>query len=154
MRERVRSLVAVSHTGCWEFTGRPSSNGYGQLSHNGKMRTLHRYAYEAFNEQRIPPGMLVRHTCDNRLCANPEHLILGTHRDNALDAVQRNPTRKGPGHPSSDKSIRRFVHNSGDVFVGTVVEFYSKLGLRNSSVWRMVKGKRPTAYGWRLAGGA
>ena len=37
----------------------------------------------------IPDGLVVRHKCDNRLCINPEHLELGTVRDNVLDMVKR-----------------------------------------------------------------
>lgn len=153
MRDRVRSLVKESPTGCWEFTGRASSNGYGQLSHNGRMRTLHRYSYEAFSESLIPSGRVVRHSCDNRLCANPEHLLLGTQRDNILDAIARNPTRKGSQFVCSDKTMRRFSHQNGTEFIGTVVDFYTTYSLPNSPVWRMVKGERPSAYGWRLLDG-
>lgn len=39
--------------------------------------------------------MIIRHTCDNRLCVNPDHLITGTFKDNAMDAVERGRTLKG-----------------------------------------------------------
>ena len=52
-------------------------------------RRLHRVAWEAFNAEPIPQGMLVRHTCDNPACINPEHLILGTHQDNSDDMLER-----------------------------------------------------------------
>lgn len=39
-------------------------------------------------EAKLPP-MVVRHTCDNRKCINPEHLVPGTHRENMKDMVER-----------------------------------------------------------------
>ena len=37
----------------------------------------------------IPKGMKVCHTCDTPPCVNPEHLFLGTQKDNILDAVRK-----------------------------------------------------------------
>lgn len=43
----------------------------------------------------IPPGMVVRHRCDNPACVNPAHLEVGTHADNRADCVARNRHAKG-----------------------------------------------------------
>lgn len=43
----------------------------------------------------IPVGMVVRHTCDNKLCINPDHLILGSCKDNSQDMVERDRQAKG-----------------------------------------------------------
>lgn len=45
-----------------------------------------------------PHGKIVRHTCDNKSCCNPEHLILGTHQDNMDDAAQRQRMSHGATH--------------------------------------------------------
>ena len=82
---------------CWEWTG--SRNilwQYGQFhfgGHCGKTLKAHRVSWEIHNGK-IPPGLLVCHKCDNRVCVNPSHLYLGTHSDNLRDAWERTRVRK------------------------------------------------------------
>lgn len=79
------SNFSVSDRGCWEWAGAREKDGYGTLEWNGKKRKAHRLAYEYF----IGPvdNLLVCHHCDNPPCINPQHLFLGTHKDNHLDSV-------------------------------------------------------------------
>ena len=43
----------------------------------------------------IPEGKVIRHSCDNRLCINADHLLIGTHQDNVNDKIRRNRHAKG-----------------------------------------------------------
>jgi hypothetical protein len=95
--ERLRSRMAVDPTtGCWLFKGPYTSFGYGKVRVLGRHLVAHRLAYETFVGP-IPDGLLVCHHCDTPRCIRPEHLFLGTPRDNMLDMVQkgRNASRRG-----------------------------------------------------------
>ena len=71
------------------FTGNPQ--GYAQQRHQGKYELRHRVAYCRHHGLPIEAiaGQVVRHTCDNPRCINPDHLLLGTHADNMRDMAER-----------------------------------------------------------------
>ena len=85
-------------TGCVLYTGFANSQGY-CLAHNraaGGRNTkilVHRLAYEQVYGP-IAPGLNVCHRCDRPTCCNPEHLFLGTQKDNLRDMFA-----KGRGRP-------------------------------------------------------
>ena len=85
----------ITEVGCWIWMGAVSNAGYG-LCNSEKVKTAsaHRVAYEAFIGK-IPEGMVVAHTCDNRLCVNPSHLWLATHKQNSQDMVKKSRSAKG-----------------------------------------------------------
>lgn len=79
--------------GCWLWTGARTSRNYGTVSWMNRQRSTHKLAYELTNGP-VPDGLVVRHTCDNPPCCNPEHLSLGTVLDNVRDMLERG--RKNP----------------------------------------------------------
>jgi hypothetical protein len=48
----------------------------------------HRVAY-ALEHGYLPAGVVVRHTCDNKNCVRPSHLVLGSQADNMADRSAR-----------------------------------------------------------------
>lgn len=71
---------------------KPGKNGYVQVGWRIKGMRFQAYAHRLAWEEAygsIPAGMSVLHTCDVRNCVNPEHLFLGTYKDNAQDMVKK-----------------------------------------------------------------
>jgi len=97
LKERFLSKVKKTR-GCWVWTSTLDSKGYGQLSirgRSGKIFRAHRVSYELF-VGKIPDGLFILHSCDNRKCVNPKHLRPGTQKENIQDALKRN--RLNPAH--------------------------------------------------------
>jgi hypothetical protein len=97
-------------TSCQVWPRRRDYQGYGLIRLNGKNVRVHRFVWEqTFGP--IPVGLLVCHHCDNPPCVNPEHLFLGTHRDNILDS-----SRKGRLHFGAKNGAWTMPHRraSGD----------------------------------------
>ncbi len=74
---------------CWNWKASiTKSRGYGAFKINKHKVLAHRYAYELFKGP-IENGKYVLHSCDNRICQNPEHLWLGTNDDNMQDKMKK-----------------------------------------------------------------
>lgn len=84
----------VDQTGdCWVWSGAVSDKGYGSMGGpDGVTLLVHRFSWE-IHYGPIPPGMFVCHRCDNRPCVRPEHLFLGTAKDNTRDMMAKGRNR-------------------------------------------------------------
>ncbi|MGD4429391.1 HNH endonuclease signature motif containing protein, partial [Xanthomonas citri pv. citri] len=80
--------IPVPESGCWLWLGAEKGNGYGNVKEGRRNTTAHRRSWEEHNGP-IPKGMHVCHKCDTRPCINPDHLFLGTRKQNMADCVAK-----------------------------------------------------------------
>ena len=73
---------------CWLWTGYINEKGYGRLRYGGKLVYAHRLSYLLHNQQ-LPSDLCVLHKCDNPPCVNPDHLFLGTKKQNNEDMASK-----------------------------------------------------------------
>lgn len=119
---------------CWLWTGCLYGFGkwkYGQIYGDGKIQRAHRYSYE-LHVGPIAKGLCVCHKCDNPLCVNPNHLFLGTHKENLGDM-----SKKGRA-PWGEKSYRAKLTNKDIIKIRNMKKPQSviaeKFGIGQSNV--------------------
>lgn len=95
---------------CWPWDAALFSNGYGAMKHGGKTLKGHRVSYE-LHKGRIPDGMYVCHSCDNKSCTNPDHLWIGTPADNMNDKVAKGRQSKGAAHAETFRNSPVYLEN-------------------------------------------
>lgn len=101
----------VVDSGCWEWSSKVFSNGYGCFYINGTYALAHRVSYMAHNNLwELPVGAVVMHSCDNRKCVNPSHLRLGTVSDNSKDMIA-----KGRHNWAVGERSRKAIFKDGDI---------------------------------------
>ncbi len=102
----------------------------------------HRLAYE-FTHGPIPEGQEIRHQCHNRVCCNPEHMLLGSHAENVQDMVRadRHPRGESMGQSKlTDEGVRLLRR---EVPLGTSIRSMATL-LGVSSVTALKAYRRET----------
>lgn len=104
-----KNIYKNPENGCWEWMGYLSKFGHGRIGYRDKVYLTHRISYE-LNKGIIPEEMLVCHTCDNPKCVNPEHLFLGTQKDNLQDAFDKDRLYKIPAMPGENNPMAKITN--------------------------------------------
>lgn len=143
LRRRFSSRIIITER-CWEWCGQIASTGYGRIRF-GQLHTFaHRVSYSFFFGK-IPRGLCVLHKCDNPRCVRPDHLFLGTKKDNTDDAVRKGRMPHGESHKLHKLSAAQVTeirqrHSSGESRRALRTDFR----ISKSQVQRIV-----TAASWR-----
>lgn len=140
---------------CWNWTAKSKVSGYGVIStggRNGKKILAHRLSWELCNGP-IPDhedyhGMVVMHSCDNRLCVNPRHLSLGRQIDNVHDMLNKgrevnNPATGSKHHSTTINEIEaaeifRMPGKYRDIAVKFGCTINTVKGIKASKTWVQV----------------
>ena len=131
---------------CWNTTGHHDKDGYSKVWVHPTYKSSHRIMYEVFNGSPIPPGMVVRHKCDNPSCVNPNHLEIGTQKENQEDKSNRgNSTRGSKSHLSklTEEQVREIKNRieNGE----RNMEIYKDYGVSRDLISKIRTGK---LWGW------
>lgn len=127
---------------CWLWTGSKALYGLFRVTPHHRVGA-HRYAYKlAFGE--VPNGMLVCHKCDVPICVNPDHLFLGTPRDNADDMIQKGRANPPYGDRSGRKKLSyAIVQDIRKAYISGVriKDLATHYGVRREAIYLAVKYK-------------
>jgi hypothetical protein len=112
--------------GCWLWTGAINTGGYGF----SKRGLAHRLSHKTFKGE--PGDFLVCHTCDVRSCVNPDHLWLGTHKDNSDDMMKK---QRGGWHEKKPHHLS--VWHDGDQNPSSKLSSLKAAEIRSSSLHKV-----------------
>lgn len=128
--------------GCMEWQGGINRDGYGACSAYGlfKSQSVHR---EVHRMQTGETPAVVMHTCDNRRCINPKHLVGGTPEANMLDKLAKHRQAKGEANGRAKLTPENVleIRSKWDSKSCTYKELCVMFGVSRATVWRVLSGK-------------
>lgn len=140
--------AAERRTACWFWRGAVAKDtGYGIFNGGDGAVTAHTFAFDLTRPGLDRTGLVVRHTCDNTLCVNPLHLVLGTHKANTADMDARgrrvnNPVRGEAHHAAKMEAWQ--VKEARSLYLypelgWTIKKLAAKYGVSESAMTSIIK---------------
>jgi hypothetical protein len=132
----------VDANDCWIWNGLFDGVGYGRLAYGGKSWSAHRLSFRLHKHQ-IPEGVCVLHRCDIRACINPNHLFLGSKKDNSDDKIAKGRQKKGEqvkSHKLSDEQVKRIKESPNIHGITSILS--NRYGVSRSIISYIRRGER------------
>lgn len=131
-------VIKAGPDDCWLWKGSTDGGGYGKIRGSAeshyKTSRAHRIAYELVHGT-VPNSLHVLHSCDNRACANPAHLFLGTNAENVDDRVNKGRSADVKG----EKNVKAKLTEIQVLYIrslsGTQNSIAMRFGVSTSTIW-------------------
>ena len=129
---------SVKNGECLEFG---KGTRYGTVKHSGESINAHRFAWTVIHGE-IPKGVCVCHKCDNPKCVNPEHLFLGTQKENIRDAMEKGRIKHTPGKGNYKLSLyeAEFIRDAKGKITRRVLAYV--FGIKKDTITKIWSGSR------------
>lgn len=139
--------IAAARNNCWFWIGPFQRNGkvgadHGLFSYANERHYAHRLSWR-INRGEIPDGMSVLHHCDVPRCVNPDHLYIGSQRDNVMDRISRGRSAPMPYMGKlTEEQVREVRSRLGHRNESKIAR---DMGISRSTVNNIARGR---VYGW------
>lgn len=131
-------------TCCWVWTSECVNKGYGRMKYGTVRQLAHRISWELKNGP-IPKDLQVLHQCDKPPCVRPDHLFLGTQKENLQDMLKKGRANKAIGQRHGRSKITEADVRKAHYLVADGVpqmEVALKLGVHVNTIARVISGSR------------
>lgn len=139
--------VPEPNTGCRLWLGTVCKSGYGRVGYgtSGSPVLVHRIALGLALGHPISSGLKVLHRCDTPSCVNPDHLFLGSQKDNMRDMFSKGRARPhGSGTPTlqllRSVTVRELSSKDSNASVRIVDDLHHIRTTAMVEGWRHVTG--------------
>lgn len=135
---------------CWFWSAYCDKDGYGAFSFSGRNVLAHRFAYciaHFLDYKQLSPSFLVMHTCDTPRCVKPEHLTLGTLKENNADCFNKQRNAFGERNGSAKLTSKQV----------SIIRMIAKKGISKEAIGELLGmsgraiGKLCAGHSWKQA---
>lgn len=142
LTERFMSKVRKDVSGHWFWIGAKNNAGYGHIRDGDNFSLSHRVSW-VISRGEIPLNLCVLHKCDIPSCVNPDHLFVGTLKENTQDMMKKARNRVVlPETPPNSKLTKNQVREIRSKYQpykhGQLVEFATEYGVSRWTIAEVI----------------